>query len=49
MRSCFPDIAGWSGYPSIAAMLGNPGIDVMGQQTMLPDDARVYFGSPNGS
>jgi hypothetical protein len=24
-----PDIAGWSGYPSIAAMPVNPGIDVM--------------------
>ncbi len=28
----FPDSAGWSGYPSIAAMPSNPRIDVMGQQ-----------------
>jgi hypothetical protein len=26
-----PDFAGWSGYPSIAAFLINPGIDAMGQ------------------
>ena len=27
-----PDFAGWSGYPSIAAFLVNPGIDAMGQK-----------------
>ena len=26
-----PDFAGWSGYPSIAGLSINPGIDVMGQ------------------
>ena len=29
--SCLPDFAGWSGYPSIAALAINPRIDVMGQ------------------
>ena len=36
------------GLPFDSGHAGNPGIDVMGQQTMLPDDARVYFGSPSG-
>ena len=27
-----PDFAGWSGYPSIAAFLINPGIDAMGHK-----------------
>ena len=30
--SCLPDFAGWSGYPSMAALSINPGIDVMGQK-----------------
>src|SRR5713226_2205735 len=29
--SCFPDVAGPSGYPLIAAMLGNPETDAMCQ------------------
>ncbi len=29
---CLSDFAGWSGYPSIAALSINPGIDVMGQK-----------------
>jgi hypothetical protein len=28
---CVPDFAGWSGYPSIAVLSLNPGIDVMCQ------------------
>src|SRR6266481_9918193 len=32
MDSSLPSFAGWSGYPSIAALLINPGIDVMGQK-----------------
>jgi hypothetical protein len=31
MGGGLPDFAGWSGYPSIAAFLINPGIDAMGQ------------------
>jgi hypothetical protein len=34
-----PDFAGWSGYPSIAALSINPGIDVMYQKEMLPRPA----------
>jgi len=34
-----PDFAGWSGYPSIAAFLINPGIDAMGQQQANPASA----------
>jgi hypothetical protein len=29
---CLPDFAGWSGYPSIAALSINPRIDLMGQK-----------------
>jgi hypothetical protein len=32
MGGCLPDFAGWSGYPSIAALSINPGIDVMCQE-----------------
>ena len=31
MGRSLPSFAGWSGYPSIAALSINPGIDVMGQ------------------
>jgi hypothetical protein len=31
MSGSLPSFAGWSGFPSIAALSINPGIDVMGQ------------------
>jgi hypothetical protein len=33
--AALPDFVGWSGYPSIAALSINPGIDVMGQEPTL--------------
>ena len=47
MGGCLPDFAGWSGYPSIAAMPINPGIDMMGQNQKFPISApfRVAIGS----
>ena len=48
---CVPDFAGWSGYPSIAVLSLNPGIDAMcqtlhfalqeKQQPFLRDDASL--------
>jgi hypothetical protein len=41
MGGCLPDFAGWSGYPSIAALSINPGIDVMCQvRTQRGEHAR---------
>jgi hypothetical protein len=42
---CLPDIAGWSGYPPIAAVPINPGIDVMGQELSHSnsDDLTMYY------
>jgi hypothetical protein len=42
MYGCLPDFAGWSGYPSIAALSINLGIDVMGHWTLpRPTETRL--------
>src|SRR5712691_2033589 len=43
MGGCLPDLAGWSGYPSIAAMPSNPGIDVICQKLPTEITLSVLF------
>jgi hypothetical protein len=45
MYGCLPDFAGWSSYPSIAALSINLGIDVMGHN--LPRPPYGHTGNPH--